>query len=54
MRKGTKRITVVVTAQSYYHLRHLADMAGYTTEKPNEGERPCRERTDRHPTKKTR
>lgn len=29
MRKGTKRITVVVTAQSYYHLRHLADMAGY-------------------------
>lgn len=22
MRKGTKRITVVVTAQSYYHLRH--------------------------------
>lgn len=62
MRKGTKRITVVVTAQSYYHLRHLADMAGYnsigrvidklvrehqlamrggyTTEKPNEGERP--------------
>ena len=74
MRKGTKRITVVVTAQSYYHLRHLADMAGYnsigrvidklvrehqlamrggyTTEKPNEGERPCRERTDRHPTKK--
>lgn len=76
VRKGTKRITVVVTAQSYYHLRHLADMAGYnsigrvidklvrehqlamrggyTTEKPNEGERPCRERTDRHPTKKTR
>ena len=69
MRKGTKRITVVVTAQSYYHLRHLADMAGYnsivrehqlamrggyTTEKPNEGERPCRERTDRHPTRKTR
>ena len=65
-----------VPAQSYYHLRHLADMAGYnsigrvidklvrehqlamrggyTTEKPNEGERPCRERTDRHPTKKTR
>ena len=54
-----------MTAQSYYHLRHLADMAGYnsigrvidklvrehqlamrggyTTEKPNEGERPCRE-----------
>ena len=76
VRKGTKRITVVVTAQSYYHLRHLADMAGYnsigrvidklvrehqlamrggyTTEKPNEGERPCRERTDRHPTRKTR
>ena len=76
MSKGTKRITVVVTAQSYYHPRHLADMAGYnsigrvidklvrehqlamrggyTTEKPNEGERPCRERTDRHPTKKTR
>lgn len=31
MRKGTKRITVVVTAQSYYHLRHLADMAGYNS-----------------------
>lgn len=32
----------------------LAMRGGYTTEKPNEGERPCRERTDRHPTKKTR
>ena len=31
MSKGTKRITVVVTAQSYYHLRHLADMAGYNS-----------------------
>lgn len=32
----------------------LAMRGGYTTEKPDEGERPCRERTDRHPTKKTR
>ena len=76
MKNEIKRITVNVTARTYFHLFQLADMAGYnnvgrvidklvrehqlamrggyTTEKMNEGEKPCRERTDRHPTKKTR
>lgn len=32
----------------------LTMRGGYTTETPNKGEKPCRERTDRRPTKKTR
>lgn len=30
MRKGTKRLTAIVTAQTHYNLLRLANMAGYS------------------------